>query len=289
MVMGSEKIPISIIILTYNEEANIEACLRSIAEWAGEIFVVDSGSTDKTLELVRKYTDRVYFHPFNTHSRQWDWALKYLPVRNEWVLGIDADQRITNELAREIVILFSDMRKMECVDGFYLKRKQYFMGKWIRHGGYYPRYLLKLFRISKVRADVRELMDHHFYVNGKTSKLKNDFIEENKKEVLAFWAAKHIQYASLQAQEELHGLGRGIIGSSLFGNSDQRRLLLKKIWVRLPLFIRPFIYFIYRYFFRVGFLDGKEGLIFHFLQGCWYRFLVDAKIYEMKKARELES
>jgi glycosyltransferase involved in cell wall biosynthesis len=277
------RLPISAVVLTHNEERNIEDCLKSVCGWIDDIFVVDSGSTDGTLAIVKRYTNKVYFHPFQTHSKQWKWALQNTPTRNKWILGIDADQRITEELAHEMVNIFSNVEKMRNVDGFYLNRKQYFMERWIKHGGYYPRYLLKLFRKDKVIVDVNELMDHHFYVQGKTAKFKGAFIEENKNETLDFWSMKHIKYASLQAQGEVGGLDTKIIKPSLFGNWDQRRLLMKNIWIRLPLFIRPFIYFLYRYFFRLGFLDGKEGLIFHYLQGFWYRFLVDAKIYEYKK------
>ena len=274
------KLPLSVMILTFNEEKNIEDCLKSVYEWADEICVIDSGSKDDTLQIVNNYTDKVCFHKFETHSKQWEWGLRNVTVRNDWVLGIDADQRITEELADELKELFLNGSAIENIDGFYLKRKQYFMGKWIKHGGYYPRYLLKLFRINKVQVDVGELMDHHFYVLGNTSRLNNDFIEENKNEDINFLTTKHNHYASLQAEETFHNRNKCIINPSLFGNWDQRRLFMKNIWVRLPIFIRAFLYFIYRYVIRLGFLDGKEGLIFHSLQGFWYRFLVDAKIYE---------
>lgn len=163
------------------------------------------------------------------------------------------------------------------------------MGRWIKYGTYYPRYLLKLFRIDKVFLDERELMDHHFYVEGKTCKLKYDFIEDNRKEILDFWIDKHNRYASMQAREEIEGDYAPLLRASFFGNQDERRLWFKRIWIHLPLFIRPLLYFCYRYFIRMGFLDGKEGLIFHFLQGFWYRFLVDAKIYEMRRDQQREN
>jgi hypothetical protein len=190
---------------------------------------------------------------------------------------------VTSELAREIAAIF-DRNEDQC-EGYYLKRRQIFSGKWIKHGGYYPFYLLKLFKKDRVKVEERELMDHHFYVDGTKRKLKSDLIERNhKEENLSFWIDKHNRYATLQAIEEVSKGDETKNRISFFGDKDQRTLWLKnKLWRKLPLFIRPFLYFIYRYVFRLGFLDGKEGFIFHFLQGFWYRFLIDAKIYEYKK------
>lgn len=276
------KLPISFIILTFNEEKNIEACLKSIADIADEIFIVDSFSTDKTLEIASKYTDKIYKHAFKTHSLQWIWALNNLSVNNSWIMGLDADQSITGNLKNELIHWFAK-NKTENIVGYYIPRKQIFMGRWIKYGGYYPFYLLKLFRKDCVKVESKELLDHHFYVTGKTLELKNSLVEDNVKERnISFWIDKHNKYATLQAIEELlHGFNKK---GKLFGNKDERILWIKnRIWSKLPLFIRPLLYFIYRYLFKFGFLDGKEGLIFHFLQGFWYRFLVDAKIYEIEK------
>ncbi len=284
-----ERLPISVIILTYNEGKNIEKCLESVYEWVDEIFIVDSGSIDKTLEITKTYTDKIYYHSFETHSKQWAWALNNLPIKNQWVLGLDADQVITPELADEMSRIFIN-KEIDKYHGYYIKRRQIFLGKWIRHGGYYPYYLLKLFKKDCVKIEEKELIDHHFYVNGNTGKFKNDLIEWNRKEDdLSFWIDKHNRYATLQAIEEIYLRDKPDDKSSLFGNKDQRTLWLKnKIWRRLPLFIRSFLYFIYRYFFRLGFLDGVEGLIFHLLQGFWYRFMVDVRIWEMKRSKSAE-
>lgn len=278
------KLPLSVIILTSNEEKNIDDCLKSVHRLADEIFIVDSGSQDETLKIVKTYTKKINYHSFDTHSKQWQWALNNLPIKNQWVLGLDADQIITPELADEISRILIN-NKMNKKDGYYIKRRQIFMGRWIKHGGYYPYYLLKLFKKGCVKIEEGELIDHHFYVNGNTGKLKNDLIEWNRKEDdLSFWIDKHNRYATLKAIEECSHINEHDNNGNFFGNKDQRTLWLKnKIWNRLPRLIRPFIYFIYRYIFRLGFLDGKEGLIFHFLQGFWYRFLVDAKIYELRK------
>ncbi|MBI1883152.1 MAG: glycosyltransferase family 2 protein [Chlamydiae bacterium] len=281
-------LPITAILLTYNEEANIEKCMQSICDWVGEIFLVDSGSTDRTLEIAKKYQARVVYHSFETHTRQWSWALENLPCQYEWVFCLDADQRVTADLRGELRSLFTqNSKKLKSVDGFYIKRRQIFRGRWIRYGGFYPKYLLKLFRRDKVILDVQDLGQHHFYVHGVVGKLKNDIVEDNQKEGdIAFWIQKHNQYAILQASEEF---SRRLnhhpwpISPKLFGYPDQRMVWLRRYWYRLPLFIRPFIYFIYRYFLRLGFLDGKQGFIFHFLHGLWYPLLIDIHLDKLPK------
>jgi glycosyltransferase involved in cell wall biosynthesis len=285
-------LPITAVIPTYNEERNLEACLQSLCGLVAQVFVVDSGSTDATVSIAERYGTSIVRHPFETHARQWGWALENLPYRHDWVLGLDADQRVTPELKREIVQLFTlDARRLGSVDGLYVKRRQIFRGRWIRHGGYYPKYLLKLVRRQRVCIDGADLLDHHFYVSGRTAKLRHDVIEENKKEdEIAFWIEKHLRYAALLAREELtrevNGTTRPLV-PSLLGNPDQRALSLKRVWSTLPRYLRPFLYFVYRYFLRLGFLDGKEGLIFHFLHACWFRLLVDIQVDEARAAAAL--
>jgi glycosyltransferase involved in cell wall biosynthesis len=271
--------PVSAVVLTHNEEANLEPCLRDLS-WADEIFVVDSGSTDRTLSIARACGARTVSHPFETHARQWMWALNHLPLRHDWVLGLDADQRVTEELRREIERAVARPGR---VDGYYIKRRHVFQGRWIRHGGYYPKYLLKLFRRSRVRLDPGELVDHHFYVPGPCAKLRFDLIEENLKENdLGFWMEKHRRYADLMARQEMERGEAPPVTPSPGGTPDQRALWLKKIWRRLPLFARPVGYFVYRYFLRMGFLDGRPGLLFHFLHGFWFRWQVDLRIRALR-------
>ena len=191
---------------TYNEEQNLEPCLQSLDGWIGEILVVDSGSTDATVDIAKRYGARVVTHPFETHARQWQWALPELPCAHDWVLGLDADQRVTPELRDELGMLFArEEARLEGVHGFYAKRRQVFRGRWIRHGGYYPKYLLKLARRSEVEIDVGDLVDHHFVVRGPVARLRHDVVEENRKEDdIGFWIEKHNRYASLLAREELN-------------------------------------------------------------------------------------
>lgn len=276
------QIPISVIILTYNEEQNLSACLKSVTGWVDEIFVVDSGSTDQTKKIAKKYEAKIFSHSFNTHAQQWNWALKNLPLRYDWIFGLDADQWVSDNLKNELMKIFK--KHTNNIDGFYVRRKQIFMKKWIKFGGYYPKYLLKIFRKDKVTLDESDLVDHHFYVNSTTKNIGGDIIEDNAKERnISFWLTKHIRYAELHALESIRKEQKKI-QPSMTGSPDQKILFQKKLYDKLPLFIRPLLYFIYRYIFKLGFLDGKEGLIFHFLQGFWYRFLVDAHIFKKRKA-----
>jgi glycosyltransferase involved in cell wall biosynthesis len=282
---GSAGAPVAAIVLTFNEERNLDACLASLAGWVSELHVVDSGSTDATLAIAARHGAMVAAHPFETHARQWQWALTSLPIRADWVLALDADQRVTGELAADIARLI--VSTDPGVEGAYVRRRQVFRGRWIRHGGYYPKYLLKLFRRSSVWMDDTDLVDHHFRVRGKTVFLDHDIVEDNRNEAsIAAWTAKHNRYAVLQAREHLARAQASSDGlkPALFGSPDERVLWLKRVWNGLPLYWRPALYFGYRYILRLGFLDGREGFVFHVLQAFWYRLLVDINIDELRRA-----
>lgn len=287
----SDKVSISVIILTYNEEKNIEKCLKSICGWANEVFIVDSYSTDKTIEMAKKHTNKIYQHPFKNQSKQFNWALDNLPLNNEWIMRLDADENITPELKEELMDKIDNISYE--VTGLYVKRRVYFMGKWIKRGGYYPTWLLRMWRTGKAHCEER-WMDEHIKLDvGNVIYLKNDIIDDNKKN-LGWWIGKHNNFATREAVEILNlkynFLKYDAVKPKLTGTQEQRKRWIKEnVYVSAPLFLRPFLYFIYRYFLKLGFLDGKEGLIFHLLQGFWYRFLVDAKIYEIKKKANVES
>lgn len=271
------KVPISVIILTYNEELNFEHCLKSVAGWAGEIIIIDSFSTDKTLEIAKKYGAQVHQHEFKNQADQFNWALDSVEIKNNWILRLDADERLTEELKKEIAEKLPNIPKE--VAGFYIKRRVYFMGRWIKYGGYYPTWILRLFRKGEARSEEREMDEHIVLLDGKAEKLKNDFIDENHQN-LEQWTAKHNRYSGREASERLKREVNPHTKNLVGGQAGRKRWIKQNIYIKLPLFCRAFAYFIYRYIFRLGFLDGREGLIFHFLQGCWHQFLIDAKIYE---------
>lgn len=275
-----KKIPISAIILTYNEEKNIEKCLKSVYHWVDEIFIVDSFSNDRTVEIAKKYTDRIYQHEFINYSIQRNWAQKNLPIKNDFVFHIDADEWVSEELKKEIFEIF-EKGYFKNYDGFLISRKTIFYNKWIKYGGHYPRYHLRIFKKDKGRCEKREY-DQHFIVEGRVKKLKNPIVNDVTMEISEF-INKYAKWALFEAKSIINK-EKEEIKPSLLGNPIQRiRWFKKNIYLRLPLFLRCFLYFIYRYFLRLGFLDGIEGLIFHFLQGFWFRFIVDVKIWELKK------
>lgn len=278
-------VPVTVVVLTKNEECNLSNCLQSVGGWCQQVFVVDSGSTDGTIEIANQFGVTVVYHAFESHTRQWNWALNNLPFGCEWVLCLDADQVVTPGLRDEVASL---LIRAETIgqNGFYLRRRQIFRDKWIKHGGYYPKHLLKLFRHEKAWCDENERLDSRFYVEGEIGTLKQDLIEDNQNEHnMTFWIDKHNRYATVQAREELErrdGKLAWAIEPRFFGTPDQRTIFLRNLWYRsLPLYVRPFLLFFYRYFLRLGFLDGKQGLIFHFNQSLWFRLLVDVKLEEL--------
>lgn len=274
------KLPISVIILTYNEESNIENCLKSVVDWANEIIIVDSFSTDKTLEIVKKYTDKIVQRNFINQADQFNWTLDNLEIKNDWILRLDADEYLTEELKKEITEVLP--KTSSEISGFYIKRRVYFMGRWIKHGGYYPTWFLRLFKKGRAKFEEREVDEHLVLFEGKAEKLKNDFIDDNKKNI-EWWTNKQNNFSTREARERLKNKQDVRFNPGVFREQVlQKKWIKEKIYSRLPLFSRSFSYFIYRYFFRLGFLDGKEGLIFHFLQGFWHQFLIDAKIYESR-------
>lgn len=286
----AERAPVTLLVLTFNEERNLPACLESVAGWAADMVVVDSGSTDRTVTIAEEHGARVVVHPFETHARQWQWALANVPLGTAWVLALDADQRLMPELRDEII---ERLRRPGDATGFFLNRRQIFRGRWIRHGGYYPKYMLKLFRRDAVSVDDTELVDHHFLVTGPTANLRYDMIEDNRNEAsIAVWVEKHNRYAALQARQDVlraaatdrsaAGSAAGKSTSPRGASPDERTRHRKRLWARLPLFVRPCLYICYRYIFRLGFLDGKEGFIFHVFQGFWYRLLVDIYTDELR-------
>jgi glycosyltransferase involved in cell wall biosynthesis len=278
------KLPLTVIILTHNEEQNIEMCLQSVLGWVADIVIVDSHSTDKTIDILNKYTNRVFQHQFENHARQFNWALSNVSITTEWIMRLDADEVVTPKLRGELLQMLPELAPT--ITGCYVKRRVHFMGRWIRHGGYYPIWLLRLWRNGKGLCEERWMDEHIKLASGETIRCKYDIIDDNAKN-LHWWIGKHNGYATREMADLLrivYSMAGDIeITPKLLGTQEQRKRWFKMRYARLPLFIRPFLYFFYRYIIRAGFLDGKEGLVWHFLQGFWYRFLVDAKIFELRK------
>ena len=286
--MISPKIPVSVLIPAKNEEKNLPACLESVAI-ADEIFVVDSQSSDQSTEIVESYgANLVQFHFNGTWPKKKNWSLENLQFRNEWVLIVDCDERITSKLWDEIDRAIQDPN----YNGYYINRKVFFLGKWIRHGGKYPDWNLRLFKHKEGRYEnlktesVQNIGDNevheHVILTGNAGYLKNDMLHEDFRDLFC-WIERHNRYSNWEAQVYYNVLtGQGdneTIGGSLFGDAVKRKRFLKKIWVRLP--FKPFLRFILFYFIQLGFLDGKAGYIYGRLLSQ-YEYQIGVKLYELK-------
>lgn len=281
----------TVLFTTRNEEVNIERSLQSVHGFADQIFVIDSESEDRTVEIASRFADEVRNLPYE-HGKiiPWifQWGLDNLPIRNEWVLILEADQALTPALRTELAALFArpDIRE----NGFYIRRRQIFRGKPLRFGGYGGKVLLKLFRRGKGELDPVE-QDTRVYVRGAVGRLRAPLEEHNLKEdAILFYLQKHLRYAEAFSREELERRRRNLpwkLKPRLFGTPDERVLWLKTRYYRMPLYVRPVLYFLYRYFFLLGFLDGKTGFLFHFLQAFWFRLVVDARLEELLKEPEV--
>jgi glycosyltransferase involved in cell wall biosynthesis len=275
--------PVSTIVMTYNEEKNLDACLKSLEGWVDEIIVVDSFSTDSTLEIARQYTDRIHQNAYLSAPAQWAWALGEIEVRHEWLLTMDADFRITSRLRDSIIAAVRE--NDPSVGSYAFARLQVFRGKALKHGGLYPRWEVRLVRRTYARVDETQGVDHQIQAPGLVKRLKGDLIENNENEdLITNWLQKHDSYSTRQAQQEYawrQAAKTAVDRPALWGSPRQRKRWLKQRWYGMPLYLRPLLYFMYRYILRLGFLDGKQGFLYHFLQAYWYRLVVDIKLEEL--------
>lgn len=275
---------VCVIILTYNEEANLSHALSSVCEWASQLIVVDSFSTDRTVEIARGFGCEVVQHEFEDHSKQRNFAL-LLPIAAEWVLFLDADETVPSPLQSEISSVV-ESRPFE--NGYYIKWRLIWMGKWIKHG-YYPTWILRLVRAGKARCEERAI-NEHLIVDGEVGYLKNDFIHEDRKP-LNDWLAKQSTYARKEAMKSFQTeYAPAEIRPRLGGSQAERKRWVRiNIWNRLPPLLRPFLYFGFRYVIRGGFRDGREAFVFHFLQGLWLQMLIDIHYLELRRSNALAS
>lgn len=285
-----ELVDLTVVILTKNEENNLKKCIESFKGIVKRFVIVDSYSTDATKvlceELGKSENISFYENRFIDHATQFNWGLKNTDISTKWTMRMDADEELTAELANEIQKKLSILE--ENIKGIILKRRVYFMGRWIKHGGKYPELLLRIFRTGYAACE-QKLMDEHIVLSeGDTTTFKYDIIDNNTKD-LEWWTHKHNWYSNREVLDYQQKVLSGnktdelVYYSQNKGQAARKRFIKNMGYYKLPLFLRARIYYIYRYYFRFGFLDGKEGRIYHFLQAYWYRFLVDAKIYECEK------
>lgn len=279
-----DKVNLSVLIPTHNEEKNIKYALDTV-KWADEVFIIDSFSTDRTLEIVKEYPNvKVFQHKFENYSAQKNWALDNLPWSNARLFILDADERITPELKEEILEIIANPKTKE--NGFYVNRRVIFLGRWLRHCGWYPSWNLRLFRRGRARYEDRAVGEH-MLVDGKTGYLKNDIIHENHKGLFD-WIEKHNRYSSFEAKELyqlLYSKKETGLKSSFFGKHlERKRAFRERIWPRLPLPLLPLLRFFQMYFLQLGFLDGYQGFVFCSLEAI-YEFQIAIKLRELKDVR----
>jgi len=268
---------ISVVLLTFNSSASIQRTLDAAKQISDDIHAVDSHSSDDTLAILEANGVSVVQRPFLNYADQRNWAIDNLALRHGWQMHVDADEALEPELIARINAL--DLEHSE-MDGYIVGRKVVFMGRVLRFGGIARTWHYRLFRTGHGRCEDR-LYDQHFVGTGRIGRI-DAFMRDYQEDTLTEWIARHNRWSSMEAEEALSGKTdtTGQIQPSFSGNRIQQARAKKGLYYRMPLFFRAFSYFLYRYIFRLGFLDGKEGLIYTFLQALWFRFLVDAKIYE---------
>jgi glycosyltransferase involved in cell wall biosynthesis len=276
---------LSIIVLTYNEEIHIERCLKSASLISNNIYVVDSYSTDKTIEIAKKFTPNIFQGYFGSFSSKLNWAIENLPISTTWTIRLDADELFSQDFIESIYPLIDSQPSN--ISGIYVRRQLWFLNRWIKYGSMYPIYSLRVWKTGYVFCENRLLDEHMILKDGLSINSKIDVID-NPLISLKSWIDKHNKYSDSEVQNYLMISNESDIikGTLISSKQEERKRYLKdNFYYKLPLFIRPFFYFVYRYIIRFGFLDGKEGLIWNILHGFWYRFLIDSKIYESRNKK----
>lgn len=276
---------ISVIILTGNEEIHIRRCLDSILPLVKNVFVIDCYASDNTVEIAESYPNVTVLHnKWVNYATQFNWALDNAPINTKWVLRLDADEYLTDELKQELIDRLPNLENE--VTGIVFPLRRVFLGKTIRRG--MPKIkLLRLFQYGKAKSEVRQMDEHIELTEGKSVEFINEFADDNLNN-LSWWTQKHVGYAIREAVDLLD-MEYNLTGASnldenrAISSQAKQKRMKKHSYARKPIFWRSFAYFLYRYFFKLGFTEGKEAFLWHFLQGWWYRTLVDAKIFEIKK------
>lgn len=277
---------IAAIILTKDEEKHIERCINSLKGVCDEIIVVDSFSTDRTCDIAEAMGAKVYKNPWKNYATQFNYGVYNCNIKSAWIWRIDADEFLEGNIGVAVKKALKECN--DDVNGVYIRKRIDFIGKPLLHGGWYPSYHLKIFRNGHGDCENRWMDEHIRIFDGTTITVEDGNQVDANLNSLTWWTQKHNGYATREMVDMLmmeYGLDAKAqeVVPKFFGTEEQRKRWLKMKYVKFPLFIRPFINFFLRYILKAGFLDRKEGFIWHILQGFWYRMLVDAKIFELKK------
>lgn len=276
---------ITAIILTYNEEIHIRRCLENVGKFAKRIIVVDCFSKDKTCEIAKEMGAEVIQHEWpGNQAEQFNWLIDNVSINTKWILRLDADEYLMPDLIAELNEKLPTMD--EGVSALSLARARSYCGKILHHGIVNGIRIVRIFRTGKARYDKRIMDEHLSILDGKTIEMKHQFVDDNRLTIGQF-TIKHENYASREAaillDAEYHLSDTRKLEKD-HGEEVEKKRAQKAKYAKMPLFWRAFGYFIYRYIVKGGWRDGKEGFLWDFLQGWWYRTLVDAKIFEVKKA-----
>lgn len=277
---------LTVIILTKNEENHICRCINSFSKIPSRIVIVDSFSTDKTVDIARELGADIYQRRFYNYAEQFQWAIENTNIQTDWIMRMDADEIWEENLKKEIETSLKTQSSE--TTGIYIKRKWFFLGKWLKHGGIYPETLLRIWKRGTANIEQRFMDEHIVLKTGSTTILKNHIHDHNLNGI-TWWTNKHNWYSS---REMIDILNKDLklfkedksLETKGSGQAAFKRFLKKKIYNSFPLGIRAIGFFIYRYILRLGFLDGKQGFIHAILQAFWYRFLVDVKVLEFQEA-----
>lgn len=277
--MNSNYADITAIVLTYNEELHIRRCLDNLLQLTDQIFVIDSFSTDKTVEIAEEMGIAVIQHEWpGNQAKQFNWALEHCPINSSWILRLDADEYLYLDTIQEIKSSLPNLPTM--VTSLSLVRDRIWMGRRIRFGTG-DIVLKRIFRTNTGHSEIRLMDEYIVTMHGEDLLLKGRFADDNIND-LTCWTRKHLDYAAREATMLLVN-EYNLSSSNNADKCESKKRKQKRMYANLPLFLRAFAYFFLRYYLRLGFLEGKEGFCWHFFQGLWYRMLVDATVFEIKK------
>lgn len=275
---------LSVVILTLNEAKHIERAVNSVQPVARQVFVVDSGSTDGTCEIAERLGCVVMYRKWKNHATQFNWALDNCPIETRWVMRLDADEFVTGPLQQQLQTTLH--QAPEDASAFRVPRRMHFLGRWVKHGGVGERMMLRIWLHGQGHVESRWMDEHTVVEGGRTYDLNYPIVDDNLNP-LTWWISKHNNYASREAIDYLlREAGHTEIDADshhLSGQAKRMRFFKHEVFYRLPPMLRGSLFFSYRYLFQLGFLDGVSGTYFHFFQAWWYRTLVDAKIFEVRK------
>lgn len=271
---------VTAIVLTLNEEANIEACLRSVAGFCSRVVVLDSGSADRTIEIARSLGADVISHPYTYYAEQYNWGVDNAGISTKWTLRLDADERFTPAVCAHCEKLMAEHAEDD-VNGIVIESDFFFLGRQMKHGGSKKRKIM-LFKTGRGRIEDRRRDAHTILLEGRTAAVRERFLHFDCKDLTSY-IERYNQYATREMLDYFDYEGGAGFDVNTDGQLRRHRRKKFKIYYRAPMFFRAWLWFVYNYYFRLGFLDGREGYLYHYFESYWYRFLVDAKIYERRR------